>query len=37
MDVSFKGGNRVQMRQVAVRTWKDGKVVHERFYYKPAN
>lgn len=36
MDVSFKGGNRVQMRQVAVRTWKDGKVVHERFYYKPA-
>jgi hypothetical protein len=36
-NVSFKGGNRVQMRQVAVRTWKDGKVVHERFYYKPAN
>jgi hypothetical protein len=23
------------MKQVAVRRWKNGKVVHERFYYKP--
>lgn len=34
MDVSFKGGNRVQMTQVAVRQWKDGKVFNERFYHK---
>jgi hypothetical protein len=33
MDVSFKGGVRVKMAQVAVRTWKDGQVVRERFYY----
>jgi ketosteroid isomerase-like protein len=33
MDISFKNGPRVQSSQVAVRTWKDGKVVHERFFY----
>jgi len=33
MDVTFKNGQRVQMAQVAVRRWKNGKVVHERFYY----
>lgn len=33
MDVEFKDGNRVNMEQVAVQTWKDGKIVHERFYY----
>lgn len=36
MSVVFKGGFPVVMRQVGVRRWKDGKVVHERFYYKPA-
>lgn len=33
MDISFKGGARMKMSQVAVRKWKDGKVVHERFFY----
>ena len=33
MDVTFQGGVRVSMAQVAVRTWKDGLVVRERFYY----
>ncbi|MDQ1451085.1 MAG: hypothetical protein QOK38_951 [Acidobacteriaceae bacterium] len=33
MDITFKGGKRVQMSQVAVRQWKNGKVVHERFFY----
>jgi len=33
MDVEFKDGNRANMEQVAVQTWKDGKIVHERFYY----
>jgi ketosteroid isomerase-like protein len=31
-DVSFKGGQRAQFAQVAARRWRDGKVVHERFY-----
>ncbi|UCE62932.1 MAG: nuclear transport factor 2 family protein, partial [Nitrospirota bacterium] len=32
-DVTFKGGNRVVMNQVAVQTWKDGKVIREDFYH----
>jgi hypothetical protein len=34
MDISLKGIGRVKMAQVAVRRWKNGKVVHERFYHK---
>jgi hypothetical protein len=33
MDVTFKGGTRYKLAQIAVRTWKDGQVVRERFYY----
>ncbi|HZL56814.1 MAG TPA: SnoaL-like domain-containing protein [Bryobacteraceae bacterium] len=33
MDISFSNGQRHKMSQVAVRKWKDGKVVHERFFY----
>ncbi len=33
MDITFKGGRRVKMSQVAVRKWKNGKIVHERFFY----
>jgi ketosteroid isomerase-like protein len=34
MDITLKGVGRVTMAQVAVRRWKDGKIVHERFYHK---
>jgi ketosteroid isomerase-like protein len=34
MDITIKGVGRVKMSQAAVRRWKDGKVVHERFYHK---
>ena len=34
MEVSLKGVGRITMAQVAVRRWKDGKIVHERFYHK---
>lgn len=37
MDVTFKGGVRVKLEQVAVRTWKDGQITHERFYYNAGN
>lgn len=33
MDVTFQNGHRMKMAQVAVRRWKDGKIVHERFFY----
>lgn len=35
-DATYKGGHRNKLTEVAVRRWKDGKVVHERFYYAPA-
>jgi hypothetical protein len=34
MEVSLKGVGRINMAQVAVRRWKNGKIVHERFYHK---
>ncbi|WKN32495.1 nuclear transport factor 2 family protein [Porifericola rhodea] len=36
MDVTFKGGPRVNMEQVAVQQWEGDKIVHERFYYDNA-
>jgi len=33
VDVSMKDGNRIKMEEVAVQKWKDGQIVHERFYY----
>ena len=32
MDVTFKGGGRVQIEQVAVQDWEGDKIVKERFY-----
>ncbi len=34
MDVTFQDGNRVNMEQVGVQQWKNGHIVHERFYYE---
>lgn len=34
MEVSIKGVGRIKLEQVAVRRWKNGKIVHERFYHK---
>lgn len=33
-DLTMKGAPRMTMNQVAVRRWKNGQIVHERFYYK---
>lgn len=33
-DATLVDGTRMRMEEVAVRTWKDGKIVKERFYYK---
>ena len=37
MDVTFKGGIRVKLEQVAARQWRNGKVIHERFYFDGAH
>lgn len=36
MDVTFKDGTRKKMKEVAVQTWENGKIVHEKFYYDTA-
>lgn len=33
MDVSLKGVGRIVLAQTAVREWKDGEIVAERFYH----
>lgn len=32
MDMTLEGVGRVQQEQVAVRTWDDGQITHEKFY-----
>ena len=36
LELVFKDGRRVCMTEVSARRWRDGQVVHERFYYNPA-
>jgi hypothetical protein len=33
VDATYKGGPRVRLEQVAVRTWRDGKVIREQFFH----
>ena len=33
VDLTMKNGNRMKLEEVAVQKWKDGKIIHERFYY----
>ena len=33
MDATFKGFGRTMMEEVQVQTWKDGQIVHEKFFY----
>ena len=32
-DVTLRGIGRIRLEQVAVRTWREGRVARERFYY----
>jgi ketosteroid isomerase-like protein len=34
MDLTLKGMPRMTMAQVAVRTWRNGQIVRERFFHK---
>lgn len=33
VDITMQNGHQMKMEEVAVQKWKDGKIVHERFYY----
>lgn len=34
MDLTFKGGNRVTLKQVAVQRWNGDQIVDEKFYHR---
>ena len=34
-EFTLRGGGRERMCEVSARRWRDGKVAHERYYYKP--
>ena len=36
IDITAPDGSHVHIEELALQTWKDGKIVHERFYYDPA-
>ncbi len=33
VDITMQNGMRMKMEEVGVQRWKDGKIIHERFYY----
>lgn len=33
-DATYEDGRRFMLEEVSVRTWRDGKIIKERFYYK---
>ena len=35
LDATLPDGRNFHQEEVAVSTWKDGKIIHERFFYKP--
>jgi hypothetical protein len=35
LDCTLKDGTGMRLEQVAVRRWREGKVIAERFYYRP--
>lgn len=37
MDVTFQGGQRAKLDQVAVQRWEGDQIVHETFYYDNSN
>jgi hypothetical protein len=37
MEFTNTQGDRVRLEQVSVQRWKNGKIVHERFYYNATN
>lgn len=35
LDITAPNGAHIHVEELALQTWKDGKIVHERFYYDP--
>jgi ketosteroid isomerase-like protein len=37
LDATTKDGHRIKVEEVGLQTWRDGKIIHERYFYDPAS
>ncbi|MGG6263430.1 SnoaL-like domain-containing protein [Leptolyngbya sp. AN03gr2] len=37
LDITTMDGYRIRIEELGVQTWKDGRIVHERYFYDPVN
>jgi hypothetical protein len=37
LDATTKDGHHLKIEEVGLQTWKDGKIIHERYFYDPAS
>jgi ketosteroid isomerase-like protein len=37
LDATTKDGHHIQIEEVELQTWKDGRIIHERYFYDPAS
>ena len=36
LDLTTQDGYRIRIEEVGLQTWKDGKIIHERYFYDPS-
>lgn len=37
IEATTKDGYRFRLEELGLQTWKDGKIIHERYFYDPAS
>lgn len=37
LDATTQDGDRIHIEEVGLQTWKDGKIIHERYFYDPSS
>ena len=37
LDATTKDGYRIRIEEVGLQTWKDGRIIHERYFYDPSS
>lgn len=37
IDLTTLDGYRIRIEELGLQTWKDGRIIHERFFYDPSN
>jgi hypothetical protein len=37
LDATTRDGYRIHIEEVGLQTWKDGRIIHERYFYDPVS